>query len=90
MAYPRLIASEHKALDVEGVISSGNREVDLLLGGGLDAGSCTLLLGPAGVGKTVLTTEFAAAAARRGDRAMLFLFDERVRAFMARARGAAR
>lgn len=87
VAYPRLIASEHKALDVEGVISSGNREVDLLLGGGLDAGSCTLLLGPAGVGKTVLTTEFAAAAARRGDRAMLFLFDERVRAFMARARG---
>jgi circadian clock protein KaiC len=39
------------------------------------------------VGKTVLTTEFALAAARRGDRAMIFLFDERVRSFMNRAKG---
>jgi len=86
VVYPRLIASEHAMVEVDGEVSSGNREVDLLLGGGLDAGSCTLLLGPAGVGKTVLATEFAAAAARRGERAMLFLFDERIRAFMARAR----
>jgi circadian clock protein KaiC len=87
VVYPRLIASEHGVVEVDGVVSSGNREVDLLLGGGLDAGSCTLLLGPAGVGKTVLATEFATAAARRGERAKLFLFDERIRAFLARARG---
>ncbi|HUR93703.1 MAG TPA: ATPase domain-containing protein [Gemmatimonadales bacterium] len=86
VVYPRLIASEHEAIECEGMISSGNVEVDLLLGGGMDAGSCTLLLGPAGVGKTVLATEFAAAAARNGDRAMFFLFDERTRAFLSRAR----
>src|SRR6185295_17043492 len=36
VVYPRLIASEHGALEVDGVVSSGNQEVDLLLGGGLD------------------------------------------------------
>jgi circadian clock protein KaiC len=85
VVYPRLVATQHPAVAVSGMISSGNAEIDQLLGGGLDAGSCSLILGPAGVGKTVLTTEFAYAAARRGERAMMFLFDERVRAFMTRA-----
>jgi circadian clock protein KaiC len=85
--YPRLVATEHPAVSVSGMVPSGNEEINQLLGGGLDAGSCSLILGPAGVGKTVLTTEFAYAAARRGERAMIFLFDERVRAFMARTRG---
>jgi circadian clock protein KaiC len=87
MVYPRLVASQHPLVPAHGMISSGNPEINQLLGGGLDAGSCSLILGPAGVGKTVLTTEFAYAAARRGERAMIFLFDERVRAFTARTRG---
>lgn len=85
--YPRLIASEHEQRTSEGVVSSGNAPVDRLLGGGLDEGSCTLIAGPAGVGKTVLATEFALAAAARGDRVVFFLFDERRRAFMRRAEG---
>lgn len=84
--YPRLTASEHPGVQIEQVVTSGNAEVDALLGGGLDAGSCTLILGPTGVGKTVLTTEFAVSSARRGERAMLFLFDERIRSFLDRAR----
>jgi len=85
--FPRLIAAQHAATEATGQIKTGNARIDQLLGGGLDGGSCTLILGPAGVGKTVLTTEFALAASRRGERAMIFMFDERVRAFMARARG---
>jgi circadian clock protein KaiC len=85
--FPRLVAAEHDQLLSEGVLSSGNAPIDRLLGGGLEQGSCTLLLGPAGVGKTVLTTEFALAAAARGERVMFFLFDERMRAFLTRARG---
>lgn len=85
--YPRLVAAEHEHVVAEGLVSSGNPAIDRLLGGGLDQGSCTLLLGPAGVGKTVLTTEFALAAAWRGVPVRFFLFDERERAFMARARG---
>jgi circadian clock protein KaiC len=84
--YPRLVASEYPQVVVEAVVSSGNPEIDMLLGGGLDAGTCTLIVGPSGVGKTVLTTETALAAARRGERAMLFLFDERKRTFVERAR----
>jgi circadian clock protein KaiC len=84
--FPRLVASEYPQVTVEAVVSSGNVEIDLLLGGGLDAGTCTLIMGPTGVGKTVLTTEMAVAAARRGERAMLFLFDERTRTFLERAR----
>lgn len=84
--FPRLIASEHPSTPATGLIKTGNAQIDLLLGGGLDVGSCTLILGPAGVGKTVLTTELALAASRRGERAVLFLFDERVRAFLTRAR----
>lgn len=87
VVYPRLVATEHPSVSVSGMVPSGNDEIDQLLGGGLDAGSCSLILGPAGVGKTVLTTEFAYAAARRGERAMIFLYDERVRAFMSRTRG---
>jgi circadian clock protein KaiC len=87
MVYPRLVATEHPTVPVRGMIASGNPEIDQLLGGGLDAGSCSLILGPAGVGKTVLTTEIAHAAARRGERAIVFLFDERVRAFMNRTEG---
>jgi circadian clock protein KaiC len=86
VVYPRLVASEHPQVQVEAIVSSGNAEIDLLLGGGLDAGTCTLIMGPTGVGKTVLTTEMAVAAARRGERAMLFLFDERSRTFVERAR----
>ena len=86
VVYPRLVASEHPQVEVEAVVTSGNAEIDLLLGGGLDAGSCTLIMGPSGVGKTVLTTETALAATRRGERAMLFLFDERRRTFVERAR----
>jgi circadian clock protein KaiC len=44
------------------------------------------MIGPTGVGKTVLTTEMAVAAARRGEHAILFLFDERIRTFVDRAR----
>jgi circadian clock protein KaiC len=87
VVFPRLAASQRPSVESTGIVSSGNREIDLLLGGGLDTGSCTLILGPAGVGKTVLTTEFALAAARRGEKAIAFLFDERLRAFMNRARG---
>jgi circadian clock protein KaiC len=84
--YPRLVASEHPQVVADGIVTSGNAEIDLLLGGGLDAGTCTLIIGPTGVGKTVLTTEMAVSAARRGERAMLFLFDERTRTFVERAR----
>ena len=85
--FPRLVSASHELLPVGTYVSSGNPRVDLLLGGGLDDGTATLLTGPAGVGKSVLCTQYALAAARRGERVAVYLFDERHRTFMARAAG---
>lgn len=74
--FPRLVASEHPAefLDLE--ISSGIPALDTLLGGGLPRGSSALLTGPAGCGKSSVALQFCIAAAERGERSVLFLFDE--------------
>jgi circadian clock protein KaiC len=65
---------------------SGNQQLDNLLGGGLPAGTSTLLLGPAGTGKSTVATQFAAAAAARGERAAMFIFDENLGTFRSRSR----
>jgi circadian clock protein KaiC len=74
--YPRLVSSEHHKVHSAGIMSSGNTELDALLGGGLDRGSSTLVLGPAGAGKSLLVLQFIAAACGRGEKAALFVFDE--------------
>jgi len=57
-------------------LSSGVPELDLLLGGGVERGSSTLVLGPAGTGKSTFTMQFMAEALRRGEKAAVFIFDE--------------
>ncbi|HUQ50712.1 MAG TPA: ATPase domain-containing protein [Gammaproteobacteria bacterium] len=84
--FPRLVAAEHPADFVEHELPSGNAQLDRLLGGGLPAGTSTLLLGPAGTGKSTVGTLFATAAAERGERAALFLFDENIGTFRSRSR----
>jgi circadian clock protein KaiC len=68
-------------------VGSGVAELDALFGGGLDRGTTTLFLGPAGVGKSAIGTQYAVAAARRGEKAAIFLFDEAVETYALRARG---
>ena len=46
--FPRLVSKEHLSSRSTVVFSSGNNELDALLGGGIDSGSSTLVLGPAG------------------------------------------
>jgi circadian clock protein KaiC len=74
--FPRLVSKEHVTNLPAVVFSSGNIELDALLGGGIDGGSSTLVLGPAGAGKSLLTFQFAAAAISRGEKVALFAFDE--------------
>ncbi|WP_426110769.1 ATPase domain-containing protein [Pseudomonas sp. DSP3-2-2] len=74
--FPRLVAAEHRHQYPREVISSGIAELDSLLGGGIDGGSSTLILGPAGTGKSLISMVFAAAAVARGERVGLFIFDE--------------
>ncbi len=84
--FPRLVAAEHVTEFADRDVPSGNAELDLLLGGGLPTGTSTLLLGPAGTGKSTLATQFAMAAALRGERAAIFAFDENASTFRSRSR----
>ena len=74
--FPRLVSKEHRANIPTAVFSSGIAELDALLGGGIETGSSTLILGPAGLGKSLIGFQFAAAAINRGEKAALFAFDE--------------
>jgi circadian clock protein KaiC len=59
--------------------------LDELLGGGLDRGTTTLIMGPAGTGKSTLALQFASSMAGRGERSLLFTFDETRDTMLARA-----
>jgi circadian clock protein KaiC len=86
-AFPRLVAAEHRREHAGESLKSGIKELDLLLGGGITAGSSTLVLGPAGTGKSLLILHYIAAAIARGERAALFVFDEELGLLFQRARG---
>jgi circadian clock protein KaiC len=89
IVYPRLIAAEHKPGFVREHFSSGVKELDALLGGGLHTGTGTLMIGPAGSGKSTVAMQFAVAAAERGERTALFAFDEALATVIERTRGLA-
>ncbi|MEO6954720.1 MAG: ATPase domain-containing protein [Polyangia bacterium] len=78
VVYPRLIASDHHVDFEARASSSGIESLDALVGGGLDRGTCTLLMGPPGTGKSVVSTRFAFAAGQRGENSAIFAFDENV------------
>jgi circadian clock protein KaiC len=76
VVFPRLVAVEHSEPFVRERIKSGVTALDNLLGGGPDRGTSTLLMGPAGSGKSTIAVQYAVAAAERGDHAVIFAFDE--------------
>ena len=84
--FPRLVASEHGRAHASEPVSSGNAELDALLGGGLTPGGNLLFAGPAGVGKTTTAVCCARASMQRGAKAAIFLFDEGVKTLLARSR----
>ncbi|NTZ41711.1 AAA family ATPase [Altererythrobacter sp. SALINAS58] len=76
--YPRLVASEHHREFATAPVTTGLSGLDTLLGGGLVPGTNTLLIGPAGVGKTTTAVQCLIAALERGQPAAYYLFDERL------------
>jgi circadian clock protein KaiC len=84
--YPRLIAAEDRRDAHFAQLASGIPELDSLIGGGLDLGTSSLIIGPAGTGKSVIATVFAAAAAERGEKVEIFTFDETRALFLNRAK----
>jgi circadian clock protein KaiC len=85
--YPRLVAPEHLLTFEPTQLKSGIEALDTLLGGGLDSGTSTLLLGPAGCGKSTIAVRYAVTAAEQGARTGFFAFDETLATLAIRARG---
>jgi circadian clock protein KaiC len=85
--FPRLIAGESRLTPALDKLSSGVAEMDNLLGGGIERGTSTLIVGAAGTGKSTLSAQFVAAAAARGQRSALFIFDESLNTLLSRCDG---
>jgi circadian clock protein KaiC len=84
VVFPRLIAAEHRRTTTRAKLASELPEFDVLLGGGLEEGTSTLIVGAAGTGKSTIAAQFAAAAAGRGQHVAMFLFDERPQTLLSR------
>jgi circadian clock protein KaiC len=74
--FPRLVPREYRREFVMEKIPSGIPELDELTGGGLERGTCTIITGPSGSGKTTLGMQFMKEAAGRGERSVVYLFEE--------------
>src|SRR6056297_2348814 len=87
--YPRLTATSTPQAEPRrlGQACSGIEELDAILGGGLDRGTSTLIMGPAGSGKSTMAAQFADAAGKRGEKVAMYLFDEHLDTVMARSDG---
>jgi len=81
--FPQLVTTAAKRGAAKGLVSSGIAELDSILGGGLNWGTCTLFIGPAGVGKSTLAAQYIPATASV-TRAAVFLFDERLDTYVSR------
>jgi circadian clock protein KaiC len=85
--FPRLVANEHAETTSMPRLHSGIGALDDLLGGGIEAGTSTLIIGAAGTGKSSIAARFVATTAERGQNAAMFMFDESVRTLLSRCDG---
>jgi circadian clock protein KaiC len=85
--FPRLISAEHKKGFTRETVGIENAELNALLGGGLERGASTLILGPSGTGKSLISLTFVQAAINRGENAAMFVFDEEIGLLTERAKG---
>jgi circadian clock protein KaiC len=85
--YPRLVAAEHRAKSLASRISSGIQALDDLLGGGLERGTSTLIVGAAGTGKSSLAAQFMSSHAERGHKSVMYIFDEARSTLVSRSAG---
>jgi len=86
--FPRLVASDHpEERHNFKQAQSGVAALDSLVGGGLDYGTCTLVIGPSGTGKSTLGLLYAYAGMQKGEKALIISFDETGGIFRRRASG---
>jgi circadian clock protein KaiC len=86
VAFPRLVAAEHSHAADPVPLGSGLAQLDQLLSGGLPRGTSALFVGAPGTGKSALAAQYAIAAAARGERAVIYTYEEAVAVWLRRAR----
>jgi len=83
--FPRLVAADYRGPTGTESFTCGVAGLDALLGGGLDRGTSSMFMGPPGTGKSTLAVKFAHAAALRGEKSLIFVFDESLHTLIGRA-----
>jgi circadian clock protein KaiC len=83
--FPRLLPDSYQQQFAAEALPSGVPELDELLHGGLERGTISLISGPTGVGKTTLGLQFMKEAAGRGERSVVYTFEERIDTILHRA-----
>jgi circadian clock protein KaiC len=84
VVHPRLVAAEHHELFEREAVPSGVANLDAILHGGLSTGSTTLLIGPAGVGKSTIAMLYAVEGMKAGKKAAVYIFDEVIQTLVER------
>jgi circadian clock protein KaiC len=87
VVHPRLVAADSRNLGPRSQMGTGLPELDQLLGGGIEEGTSTLLVGPPGTGKSSMAGQLVSAATGRGESAAIFLFEESINNALHRADG---
>lgn len=83
--YPRLVPGKHGKVHKREELGTGIQAVDALLNGGITRGTVNVITGPTGVGKTTLGMQFIRRAAERGERGVLYTFEENLQTLRYRA-----
>jgi circadian clock protein KaiC len=86
VVYARLVASEHHTYFEGNRVPSGMGELDEMLHGGIQKGTTTLITGPAGSGKTNIALQYVSTACKRGERVVIYEFDERIGTLLSRSK----
>jgi circadian clock protein KaiC len=76
---------EEDRVAMEGRVSTGNADLDEMMGGGVPAGDSVLVAGPSGSGKSVLATQFVTIGMEEEEAAVLIVFEEHPKEYLARA-----
>jgi len=85
--FPRLRPESFGNEFVSESISSGVPEIDELLHGGIERGTVTVVTGSTGVGKTTFGLQFMKEAAGRGERSVVYSFEENKETMLHRCEG---